>query len=84
MRTTLTLDADLAVALRRRVRQTGTSWKQVVNDAIRAGLDATEIAPRRKKPARYRTPVHDPGPPAVRGVHGVHALLELAEGDGYR
>ena len=38
MRTTLTLDDDVAEALRRLVRQTGRPFKQVVNDALRAGL----------------------------------------------
>jgi hypothetical protein len=38
MRTTITLDTDTEALLRRRMRQTGSSFKQVVNDAIRAGL----------------------------------------------
>jgi hypothetical protein len=38
MRTTLTLDDDVADALRRRAQQTGLPFKQVVNDALRAGL----------------------------------------------
>lgn len=38
MRTTLTLDEDLAESLRRRARVTGRSFKDVVNTAIRRGL----------------------------------------------
>ena len=38
MRTTITLDDDLAVHLRRLARETGRPFKQVVNDALRAGL----------------------------------------------
>lgn len=38
MRTTLTLDDDLAEALNRRARHTGRTFKAVVNEAIRRGL----------------------------------------------
>lgn len=38
MRTTLTLDDDLAETLNRTARQTGQSFKAVVNAAIRRGL----------------------------------------------
>lgn len=38
MRTTLTLDDDVAYQLRERSRLTGSSFKQLVNDALRAGL----------------------------------------------
>jgi hypothetical protein len=41
MRTTLTLDDDVADRLRERSRATGSSFKEVVNDAIRAGLQAS-------------------------------------------
>ena len=38
MRTTLTLDDDVARQLRELVRRRGTSFKEVVNEALRAGL----------------------------------------------
>jgi predicted transcriptional regulator len=38
MRTTLTLDDDLAESLSRTARLTGRSFKAVVNDVIRRGL----------------------------------------------
>jgi hypothetical protein len=40
MRTTLTLDDDVAAQLRERSRATGSTFKEVVNEAIRAGLQA--------------------------------------------
>ncbi len=45
MRTTLTLDDDLFMALNERARATGRSFKEVVNEALRRGL--SEAAPRR-------------------------------------
>jgi plasmid stability protein len=51
MRTTLTLDDDLAQALKERAFRTDSSFKAVVNEALRAGLAAGEAPPR---PRRYR------------------------------
>ncbi len=42
MRTTLTLEDDLAEQLKRRARTTGRSFKEVVNEAIRRGLSLGE------------------------------------------
>lgn len=50
MRTTLTLDPDVALALRKLARESQRSFKAVVNEAIRAGL-ARAQPPRRR---RYR------------------------------
>jgi hypothetical protein len=45
MRTTLTLDDDLASLLKARSRQLGISFKEMVNRALRSGL-GTEAARR--------------------------------------
>ena len=50
MRTTLTLDDDLAEELRTLAHRTRRSFKQVVNEALRAGL----AGHRRTRPRRYR------------------------------
>jgi hypothetical protein len=42
VRTTLTIDDDLARRLAEQRRRTGASFKQVVNDTLRAGLDGAE------------------------------------------
>jgi hypothetical protein len=39
MRTTITLDEDVAIRLERLQREQGVSFKQVVNHTLRAGLD---------------------------------------------
>ncbi len=45
MRTTLTLDDDLAALLRQQAATLGVSFKEMVNRALRAGL-SREMAPR--------------------------------------
>ena len=50
MRTTLTLEKDVAVALRDEARRSGRPLKRVVNEALRAGLAAR----KRPAPRRYR------------------------------
>lgn len=45
MRTTLTIDDDLAALLHRRARETGLSFKETVNRAIRAGLGQAAARP---------------------------------------
>lgn len=52
MRTTLTLDDDLAHQLRETARQKRTSFKEVVNSTLRRGLQAGE-KPLQERP-RFR------------------------------
>jgi len=51
MRTTLTLEDDLASALKERSERTGESFKAVVNATLRRGLEA-DLAPPAAR--RYR------------------------------
>ena len=46
MRTTLTLDPDVAERLASQVRRTGKSFKAAVNDALRLGLGLSDKRPR--------------------------------------
>lgn len=58
VRTTLTLDADIADALRERARLLDLPFKKVVNDALRRGMaPETEEAPLRE----YRVVPHHSG-----------------------
>lgn len=51
MRTTLTLDDDVAAALKEKAQRSGRPFKEVVNAVVRRGLEA-ELAPRPSR--RYR------------------------------
>ena len=73
MRTTLTLDKDLALALKDEARRSGRPLKRVVNETLRAGL-AARHAPA---PRRYRLrPVSLGG--VVAGID-LDKALRLAE-----
>ena len=48
MRTTLTIDDDLAGLLKQRARQSGVPFKEAVNRALRAGLADTAPVGRNK------------------------------------
>jgi hypothetical protein len=54
MRTTLTIDDDLAKALREKAHQTGSPFKEVVNKAIRAGLEQID-KPRQIRPYKCKS-----------------------------
>jgi len=54
MRTTVTLDPDVADLIRRAMRERGVGFKQAINDAIRAGLAG-------RARAGFRTPTFSMG-----------------------
>lgn len=55
MRTTLTLEDDLAERLKERARRRRISFKQAVNDAIRRGLTAPDQVSETKTKVRIET-----------------------------
>jgi len=59
MRTTVTLDPDTEALIRRRMRERNLSFKEAVNDAIRAG----SVEPGDRAP--FRTDVVSMGEPTV-------------------
>jgi hypothetical protein len=82
MRTTLTLDDDVAARLEQERRKRRASFKTVLNEALRAGLDALQ-APRRARPL-FRTAGFDLGPSLVGSLDNVEEVLSRAEGEGHR
>jgi hypothetical protein len=50
MRTTLTIDDDIARALKELSRERGSSFKAVVNDVLRQGLTTGEKPPTAREP----------------------------------
>jgi len=77
VRTTLTLDEDVAALLNKEVRKSGESFKQVVNRYLRLGLTAS------KHPAR-KPFVVKPWKLGLPPFEKVEELLEYMEGPDYR
>ncbi len=82
MRTTLTLDPDVAALAERMQRVRGQSFKAIVNEALRSGLRAMEV-PSGESVA-YKTPAVDLGRCMVGSLDDVAEVLALAEGEDFR
>ena len=54
MRTTLTIDDDLAGILQRQAQELGLPFKEVVNRVLRQGLVDTAVASRRDRAVKTR------------------------------
>lgn len=55
MRTTLTLDPDVAAMLKKAVASSRKNFKEVVNQALRLGLSASDQPPKQKRRFVQRT-----------------------------
>lgn len=80
MRTTLTLDRDVAESLKRLLKRRGASMKSLVNDALRLGLSQIE-RPAPKKAFRTKSVNLKP---RASNVDDIAEVLALAEGDDFR
>lgn len=82
MRTTLTLDDDVAVRLEKLREERNDSFKAIVNEALRRGLDRIEAPPERREPYRLRP--FSPGRCLVNQLDDVAGVLAVVEGDDFR
>jgi hypothetical protein len=81
MRTTLTLDPDVAAKAKKGAARTGQPFKSVINSALRIGLDKI-LKPAAAKP--YRTKPRPLGLRAGFSYDNISELLALAEGEDHR
>ena len=82
MRTTLTIDDDVAAALEQARKQRKLGLEELVNEALRRGLEQMrgKRAPRR----RFRTRTVDLGPCLIGDIANVSEALSIAEGESHR
>jgi hypothetical protein len=81
MRTTLTLDDDVLDRARLVAKKLRTPFRQVINEAIRAGLETVE-QPGKTKP--YQTRAHKLGLKSGRSLDNIQELLAQIEGEDHR
>jgi hypothetical protein len=80
MRTTVTIDEDVAVQLKRLQRERNLSFKEVINDTLRGGLRAGEAA-KPRKPFKLKT--FDCGKPLIP-LDNVAEVIAYLEGDDHK
>jgi predicted transcriptional regulator len=82
MRTTVTLDDDLAIRLERLSHEQGRSFKAVINEAIRAGLESLQRIPEQGasgEPVSYTDPIN-----VGRMLVSVEEAIEASDEEYYR
>jgi len=82
MRTTLTLDDDVAAELERRLRARDVSFKALVNEVLREGLRQLDTPPRHRTP--FRTREVDLGNHRLAAMDDIADVLAQGEGDAFR
>lgn len=78
MRTTVTLDPDVTLLIKRAMQERGLSFKQAVNDAIRAGATTK----RTRSEASF--PTHDMGEPLIDVTKALRIAGELEDEERMR
>lgn len=81
MRTTLTLDKDVAAMVGRLRKARRQSMKAIVNEALREELRA--IAPARRS-GKFRTETGDLGRCLIGNVDDIAEAIASAEGEAFR
>jgi predicted transcriptional regulator len=82
MRTTLTLDDDVAAALDRLRRARDASLKDIVNDALRRGLSDLTTRPKRREPFQTRGVAL--GRLRLASIDDISESLAVAEGEAFK
>jgi hypothetical protein len=82
MRTTLTLDDDVAATLQRLRRNRSIGLKQLINEALRRGLK--EMGRRRGPREPVRTKVVALGHVRVPSIDNIAEVLAIAESESFK
>ncbi|MFW5803230.1 MAG: type II toxin-antitoxin system VapB family antitoxin [Verrucomicrobiota bacterium] len=81
MRTTITIDDDVLARARRIAGKRHASFKFVINEALRSGLDQVE-EPAERRP--YHTEAHPMGVHRGYNLDNIQELLAQVEGEDAR
>ena len=82
MRTTLTLDDDVAAKLKAEQRRAGRTFREIVNEALRQGLASQRVTAKRRS---FEITARDLGDLKPRlSLDNVAGLIEQIEGSLHR
>jgi hypothetical protein len=81
VRTTLTLDDDIAAKLKAESRKSGRPFRETVNACLRAGINLQKHG---ESTQAFRVKARDMGPRPGINLDQVHALLDELEGPEHK
>ncbi|HEY3783360.1 MAG TPA: hypothetical protein VGL56_19945 [Fimbriimonadaceae bacterium] len=81
IRTTLTLDEDIAAKLKEESRARGIPFRKLLNDALRRGLQSMKSSTTRKP---FKIDAVDLGAMPGLNYDNIGALIEHAEGEDWK
>jgi hypothetical protein len=82
VRTTLTIDDDVAAQIERLRRSREVSLRDLINEALRRGLQDMMSKPKKREPFSTE-PIHGVTP-LLDNVDNVAEILAYAEGEGFK
>jgi hypothetical protein len=82
MRTTVTLDDDVAASLKRLNQRRRMKFKELINLALREGLKHMSAAP--KKRSYFRTQAVNLGRCRTSNLDNIAEILAVAEGESFK
>ncbi|MGA8428517.1 MAG: CopG family transcriptional regulator [Candidatus Sulfotelmatobacter sp.] len=82
MRTTLTVDDDVAAILERLRKDREVSLKELVNEALRRGLGEMTSRPKPRRGSRTRTV--SLGGLRISSIDNIAEVLAVAEGENFK
>jgi hypothetical protein len=84
MRTTLTLDDDVAKEIARLRDENRTGLKETINAVLRAGVASLRSRKRSGARTTFRTEPASLGTPRLKSLDDIDEVLSLGEGEDYR
>ena len=82
MRTTITLEADVAASLKRLGKGRGLKFKALVNLVLREGIKSLTMPAKKTK--EFQTRVVDLGSCRATNVDNIAEVLAVAEGESFK
>jgi Arc/MetJ family transcription regulator len=82
MRTTLTIDDDVAAEIERLRRIREDSLKSLINEALRRGIKEMTARPKRRAP--FRTDSVALGQTRIGGIDNISDALAMAESEDFK
>ncbi len=84
MRTTLTLEDDVATELDRLHRARREPFKRTVNEVLRAGIAALRSRKQQRPETRFCTESASLGQPRLKSLDDISEVLAYGEGEEHR